>query len=86
MPDYWLDVSDVWGVCDETETFIKMMHYDLRPEDWGIQLKNHISDDVERLVRDIKDYANRADLSEEKTAELLRLSDRIRADVEAAME
>ncbi len=86
MPDYWLDVSDVWGVCDETETFIKMMHYDLRPEDWGIQLKNHISDDVERLVRDIKDYATRADLSEEKKAELLRLGERIRADVEAAME
>lgn len=83
MPDYWLDTRDVF---DETADFIKMMHYDLRPEDWGIQLKNHISDDVERLVRDIKDYATRADLSEEKTAELLRLSDRIRADVEAAME
>jgi len=86
MPDYWLDIADGLEAFCETADFITAMHYDLRPEDWGVQLKNHISDDVERLVRDIKDYATRADLTEEKTAELLRLSERIRADVEAAME
>jgi hypothetical protein len=83
MPDYWLDTRDVF---DETTDFIKAMRYDIRSEDWGVQLKNRIDDDAERLVNDIRDYANRADLTEEKKAELLRLSERIRADVEAAME
>lgn len=83
MPDYWLDTRDAF---DETAEFIKAMHYDVRKEDWGVQLKNRISDDVERLLNDIKDYTNRANLGEEKITELLRLSERIRADVEAALE
>lgn len=55
-PDYWLDTKDAFT---ETADYIKAMHWDVAGEDWGVQIKNHIADYLERLLREIKDYTER---------------------------
>lgn len=79
VPDYWLDTTEPYS---DIEGYIRMMHWDITDEHWGVQIKNHIADDLERLLNDIRDYTERVEMEDAEKNSLTELCDHIRAEVE----
>lgn len=82
-PDYWLDTTEPFS---DIEDYIRLMRWDIAGDEWHAQMKNRLTDDLARLLRDMNDYAKRADIGAERKAAMAQLGERIRAEVEETFE